>query len=474
MSWVRDTYEMEVGSPHPRSVNPDRVPPVADLRLLGPLEILDDAGTGIKLAGARQRGLLALLALHAPAMVSTDAIIDALWGGDDVSRPESALHMAVSRLRSATGDAIATEPGGYRLDIPVANSDLNRFRTLVRRGRQLLTLGHPEKACESYRHALAQWRGPVLADLREFDFAEQAARQLDEERFSTVELLMDAMLASGEHDLIVGELFGLVEAFPYRERMWELLMLALYRSGRSTDALAAFRALRVKLGEDLGLEPSPDLVDLEERILLHDPALADYRMIPSDLGREVEYLECSPGQVIVSQGDLSSAIYWIEEGRVEVLKTDDSGGALRLAELGPGRYFGELAATLGVRRTATVRAISPTTVSVHDLHSLRSRLSVERKRGTVSTDAIGDLRELIRRGEYLQVFDQAAERIDAGDVSPEVRWLAVLALARSGATSQARRRYAQYGLGSIDSSAISRQLSDDIAVLAARLDKDEA
>jgi DNA-binding SARP family transcriptional activator len=195
------------------------------------LEVVDEAGEPIKLSGARQRGLLALLALHSPSMVTTDLIIDSLWG-DAVARPEAALHMTVSRLRAALGDeSVVTEPGGYRLDLPLTKSDINRFRSLVTRGRQLVTLGHPEKGCEGFRQALSQWRGPVLADLREFEFAEQASRQLEEERVTAVEQLMDAMLAAGEHDLVVGELFGLVEAFPYRERLWELLMRDMGRVG---------------------------------------------------------------------------------------------------------------------------------------------------------------------------------------------------------------------------------------------------
>ncbi|MDH3247445.1 MAG: cyclic nucleotide-binding domain-containing protein [Acidimicrobiia bacterium] len=445
-----------------------------DLRMLGPVEVVDSAGKAVKLPGARPRALLALLAVRAPQVVPADVIIEAVWGSE-VAKPEASLHMAVNRLRSAVGDeVIVTEPGGYRLELPASNTDVARFRALVQRSKQLHTLGHPSRACETYRHALSQWRGPALADLQEFEFAQHNARLLEEERIGAVEQLMDAMLAAGEHDLVVGELFGLVEAFPYRERLWELLMLALYRSGRQADALAAFKNLRTRLGEDLGVEPSPELMDLEERILLHDPALADYLPAPADLGEDVEYQTFSPGALIVEQGDAAGAIYWIEEGRVEILKSDDDGRYQRLAELGPGHYFGELAATLGTRRTASVRAMVPTTVSIHDLQSLRSRLGAERGRAGAPADAAEELWDLIRRGQSLQAFDTAARYIEAGDSDPEVRYLAVLALLRAGATSQARRRYAQYGLDTIDLSSIPPKLAGDIAVLAPRLDKDEA
>lgn len=461
--------------PGPRLAPVDKVEVVADLRMLGPLEVVDGMGHSLKLPGARPRGLLALLALRAPEIVPTDGILDALWGDDDLSRPEAALHTTVNRLRTALGEEhIATVAGGYRLDIPVGNSDVARFRALVRRGRQLVTLGQPLRACEAFRHALAQWRGPALVDLREFEFCERAAQSLEDERIGAVEQLMDAMLGAGEHDQVVGELAGLVQNFPYRERLWQLLMLALYRSGRQAEALAAFKDLRAHLGQELGLEPAPDLLDLEERILLHDPALTDFEPAPAELDDHVEYMTFSPGDVIVEQAARASTVYWIEEGRVEVLKTADSGRVLRMAELGPGRYFGELAAILGTHRSATVRALVPTTVSVHDLASFRARLGIERKRQRADGGAAGDLWDLIRKGEYLQAYDRAASLVETGEASPEIRYLAVLALARSGATTQARRRYEQYGLDTIKPSTLTTGLAGDIAVLSARLDKDEA
>ena len=134
----------------------DRVVSVLDLRMLGAVEAVDSAGHGVKLGGTRQRGLLALLALSAPNMVATDTIVEALWGEADVARPDAALHMAINRLRASIGDdLVVTESGGYRLEIPSPNSDVSRFRALVQRGVQLHTLGHPTKACESFRHALA-------------------------------------------------------------------------------------------------------------------------------------------------------------------------------------------------------------------------------------------------------------------------------------------------------------------------------
>lgn len=453
----------------------NRVISVVDLRLLGPVEVVSTGGEQVKLSGARQRALLTLLALRAPAVVAADSIIEALWGDDEVAKPEAALHMTVNRLRGAIGDdLVTTQPGGYRLEIPSTNSDVSRFRTHVRRGKQLQTLGHPTEACESYRQALAQWRGLALTDMRDFEFAEQAGRELEEERITAVEALMESMLASGSHNQVVGELYGLVESFPYRERLWELLMLALYRSGRQAEALEVYKDLRTRLGSELGIEPWPELADLEERILLHDPALTDYEPMPEPLMEDISYLNFAPGDVIVEEGTQAAAIYWIEDGRVEVLKADANGSPARVAELESGQYFGELASILGTHRSATVRALVPTTVSVYDFNTFRYRVGVENEKPPVTAGASDDLRDLIRRGHYLQAYDAAAGHIERGNNAPEIRYLAVLALARSGATAQARRRYEQYGLGSINPTTLTPQLAGDVAVLAARLDKDEA
>lgn len=447
-----------------------------DVRLLGPLQVLDGAGRPVELSGDRPRGLLAVLALELPNFVPADRLVDWLWGPEVASSPEAALHVAMSRLRKALGeDVIKTQAGGYRLEIPVANSDVERFRRHARRGRQLLTLGRPGPAAEAFRQALAQWRGIPLADLRRFEFAEQAGRVLEEERLVTVEQLMEAELTAGNHDLVVGELSGLVEAFPLREKLWEQLMLALYRGGRQAEALRAYSRLRQLLSDELGVEPSLELAELEERILLHDPGLETVaEPDEGDWLDEPEIINFSPNEVIVEEGGLADLVYWIEEGRVEVVRTGEDGDEVVVAELGPGRYFGELASLLGTARTATVRAVSPTTVSVHTVEGFRRRLGVERTKERLAPTPIEEVRELIKRGEYLRAYDQASKLIETMRSDPEVRYLAVLSLARSGATAQAIRRYEQLGLQSVNPDSVSARMAEDITALAARLDKDMA
>jgi DNA-binding SARP family transcriptional activator len=452
-----------------------RVAAVMDVLLLGPIDVVDSQGDRVKVPGTRPKALLALLALEIPNLVSTDVMIEELWGDSDIANRESTLHSTMNRLRQAVGsDVIQTEPGGYRLDIPEANTDLSRFHMHVRRGRQMQALGHPDQACESYRHALAQWRGPPLADLRRFEFAEQAARLLEEERLRAVESLMDAMLSDGSHEQVASELAGLVDEFPYRERLWELLMLSLYRSGRQAEALTAFQRIRVRLGEELGIEPWPALVDLEDRILLHDPALSEFVTARAELPAEVEFLQFRSGEVIVEEGATASAIYWIEEGEVEVIKCQGSQLERSVARLGPGQYFGELDTILGTARSSTVRAVVQTTVSVYDVNSFRTRILLSEGPRGDDLDSVEQIRDLVRRGHYLRAYDTASREIEHGEQGLEVRYLAVLALARSGATSQARRRYDQYGLNRLDRSSVPSGLGSDIAVLSARLDKDQA
>jgi len=446
-----------------------------DVRLLGPLRVLDPGGAPIEIPGARLRGLVALLALEAPNVVSADRIVDGLW---DPEQPpsKSALHVAVSRLRRSVGETIVeTHPGGYRLGIPVANIDLERFRRHTQRGRQLLTLGHSGAAAEGFRQALAQWHGEALVDLRQYEFAEDAARQLDEERVATVESLMEAELTAGNHELVIGDLAGLVTRFPYRERLWGQLMLALYRGGRQAEALRTFKRMKEVLAAELGIEPSRELSDLEERILLHDPSLDDFVDVEAvDAWQGTELLSFSPGEVIVAEGDPAGTVYWIEDGRVEIYKTTSDAGITVLAELGPGRYFGELASLLGTGRTASVRAATAVTVSLHSVESFRVRLGAERAKDQGDAPPADGVRELIREGQYLHAYDLAADVIERGSGDPEMRFLAVLALARSGATDQARRRYDSLGLGTIPPDSIPTRLAQDLAGLAARLDKDMA
>jgi DNA-binding SARP family transcriptional activator len=452
------------------------VPWVVDIRLLGPFQLLDGAGRVVNVSGDQSRALLAFLALESPRSVSAERLREGLWAEKALASPETSLQVAMSRLRKSLGDdVVRTVPSGYRLELPAASLDVERFRRLVRRGRQLSTLGQPSSATESFRQALGQWRGRALEDLRRFEFAEESARFLEEERIGAVEDLMQAELDAGTHGQIIGELSGLVAALPLRERLWAQLMIALYRTGRQSDALRAYTRAKVILGEELGIEPSSLLTDLEEQILLHDPVLDHSPAVEDrDWIIETELATFSPGDIIVTEGATADVVYWIEQGEVEVFTNGEGGSELILARLGPGRYFGELAALLGSRRTASVRAATPTTVSVHTVESFRIRLGAERREDVTPDPPIEEVWSLLRRGENLRAYDLSSSMVDHGRGGAELRYLSVLSLARSGATTGAIQRHEALGLASLDPKSIAPKLAEDIAALAARLDKDMA
>ncbi len=249
-----------------------------DFRVLGPLEV-HDGERQLALGGTRQRSVLALLLLHPGETVSSDWLVDELWGEHPPVDAQTALQQHVSRLRKAVEPhaVLVTRPPGYALEIAPEQVDLERFRTLVERGRRELDEGAPDDAGQTLRRALALWRGPPLADLANEPFAVEAARTLDEERLTAVETRIDADLARGQHSELVGELTSLVRAQPLRERLRAQLMLALYRSGRQSEALGAYADARQTLVSELGLEPGPELQALQQGVLTHDESLRSPR-----------------------------------------------------------------------------------------------------------------------------------------------------------------------------------------------------
>ncbi len=225
--------------------------------------------------------MLALLVLHANEVVSTDRLIDDVWGE---SPPESAVNMLqgyVSHLRktlepdSGRGEheLLVSRPPGYILRIGPDQVDAERFEQLASEGRRLLDEGDAPAAAERLRSALALWRGGALDDLVFEEFARAEIERLEELRLHALEDRVDADLALGRHRALVGELGELVERHPLRERLRGQLMVALYRSGRQAEALETYRDGRRILLDELGIEPGPALRELEQAILRQDPAL---------------------------------------------------------------------------------------------------------------------------------------------------------------------------------------------------------
>ena len=241
-----------------------------DFRVLGPLEVGGDGGT-LELGGLKQRSVLAALLLHANEVVSTDRLIDALWGGSPPLRAGKTIQVYVSRLRKVFAEErLVTRAPGYVLYVDRGELDLARFEQLVGEARGT----PPATASSLLREALALWRGPPLADLAYEQFAQAEISRLDEMRLTALEQRLDADLALGRHGDLVPELETVIARHPLREHFRYQLMLALYRSDRQADALDAYRAARRELSEELGLEPSASLRELEAAILRQDPELA--------------------------------------------------------------------------------------------------------------------------------------------------------------------------------------------------------
>jgi DNA-binding SARP family transcriptional activator/streptogramin lyase len=238
--------------------------------ILGPLEV-HDGMTPLSLGGGHQRKLLALLLLHANRPVSSDRLIEELWGGRPPETAAKALQGLVSQLRKQLGAAtVETVFGGYLVRIDDGDLDAWRFEQLLQDARRLANTD----ALMTLREALALWRGPALADFAYDDFARGEIERLEELRENCIERRIELELALGRHDDLVPELEALVREHPLRERLRHQLMLALYRSGRQADALEAYRDARRVLRDELGLDPGDDLQELQKAILAHDPALA--------------------------------------------------------------------------------------------------------------------------------------------------------------------------------------------------------
>jgi peptide/nickel transport system substrate-binding protein len=243
---------------------------MVEFSLLGPVQVRA-GGAALPLGGRKQRALLALLLLSPNEPLSRDRLIDGLWGGDPPPAATASLDSHLSRVRRVLGPGrIERRPAGYAIVVGPDELDVRRFRQMVLAARDT---PRPADRARMLRSALALWRGQALADVLFEPFAQSASRELEEERLAVLEERVDADLEAGGGAALVGELEGLVREHPLRERLVGLLMLALYRAGRQAQALAAMQAARRRLAEELGLEPSPSLRELERRILRHDPAL---------------------------------------------------------------------------------------------------------------------------------------------------------------------------------------------------------
>lgn len=245
---------------------------MVEFRILGPLEVGDPER--LALGGHKQQAVLAVLLLHRGEAVAADRLIEAVWAGRAPATASKTLQVYISNLRKALGEVpLITQGRGYALEVGPDQVDSDRFEELAARGREELERGDPQRARMWLESALNLWRGPALADFSYESFAQSEIARLEEVRMATVESRIEADLRLGRHAALVAELEALVHDHPLRERLYEQLMVALYRCGRQVDALERYQRARRKLIDDFGIEPGPRLQEIQRAVLNHDASL---------------------------------------------------------------------------------------------------------------------------------------------------------------------------------------------------------
>jgi len=360
-----------------------------DFRILGPLEV-DQAGRQLALEGRQQRALLALLLLHANEVVPVDTIIDELWAEAPPPSATRSVHALVSRLRrlledepsarnGGEGDSgvLLTRSHGYLLRVAPGELDLDRFESLLGRGRNALAAGQADMAAKTLREALAIWRGPPLAEFAYDSFAVVEIARLNELRLSALEERIDADLAAGRSDELVAELEALVATHPLRERLRGQLMLALYRCDRQANALQVYQDTRRMLVGELGIEPSQGLQRLEQAILRHEESLEPPMQPAADRARLVRRraplagiaalvaAAAVVGTLLATRREQSPAVHVLANSLAVIDPRSDEVVSVVPVGARPGAVaFGSGALWVAILDDRTVQRIDPETLAV--------------------------------------------------------------------------------------------------------------
>ena len=379
-----------------------------DFRILGPLEVVG-AGGVVTIRAAKLRALLALLLLHANTVVSTDALIDAMWPAGRPASGARLLQVYVSQLRRALGEEgrITTRPAGYRLTVGPEELDGTRFERALAEGRAALAQGNPERARRVLGRGLALWRGPALADVGDLAEPHAEAQRLEELRLAALEARIDADLAVGAAGELVEELRSLVHRHPLREHLRGQLMLALYRAGRQSEALDSYADARRTLRDELGLDPGAALRALHAAVLRHDPALD-----PPTTGVRPS-LPAALSPMLGRERELADVVDLLrrDDGRLVTLVGAGGSGKTRLAlevartladETANGAFVVELAP---VRQPALVPA------------AIGAVIGIEPAPGESTVDS---LRRRLRHDDVLLVIDNAEHLDGVGELAVEL------------------------------------------------------
>jgi predicted ATPase/DNA-binding SARP family transcriptional activator len=301
------------------------------IELLGPVEARA-GGRAVALGGQRPRALFAVLALMGGRVVTVDRLIDELWGEEPPARARDSLQMHVSRLRKGLAEAgadsrrLVSHAGGYRLELRPGERDVDHWQEALDRARRARSEGEPRVARAEIEEALAVWRGQALGGVSTNSLLAAERARLEEERLAAVIEGIELDLELGRHGELLGQLEALVIAHPFKERLVELQMLALYRCGRQADALAAFQSARARFVGELGIEPAQPLRELHEHVLRHADTLgADPGPAPPG-GRGARTLPVPPNRTIGRGHDLDVIGEQLRARSVRLLTLTGPGG----------------------------------------------------------------------------------------------------------------------------------------------------
>ncbi|MFC9970527.1 BTAD domain-containing putative transcriptional regulator [Spirillospora sp. NPDC127200] len=387
--------------------------------VLGPLGVWSADGAPVAVRGAKVRALLAVLLVHEGRPVPADRLIDDLWGDAPPRNPAGALQVKVSQLRRTLDEAepgardlVSFEEGlGYRLRVEAEAVDAMRFTGALARAREAAA---PRSRAGLLTEALDLWRGPAFADFADARFAQAAIAFLDEQRLTALEERAEARLEMGEQGALVGELGDLVERHPLRERLRAAYMRALYGSGRQSEALETYTDLQVRLREELGLDPGPEIAGLHRRILAHDSALAAASGTSprTNLPAQISELVGRDEAMVRVQALLKSArlVTLTGPGGVGKTRLAVETASRAAADHPDGVWLVELAGLDGTAGTCGVARVAETVAAVLDI---RDDAAPGMPRSGVPADPAERLADALRTRRVLLVLDNCEHVVDA-------------------------------------------------------------
>lgn len=373
--------------------------------LLGPLEMSVD-GALVSLGTPKQRAVLALLLMNRNSPVGVERLTTALWEDRPPTGARASIHSYVSNLRKLLSAAgidsrivLAAAPPGYRLTIPDNACDLGRFIAEKTAGVQAAAAGQLEQASKHLSAALAEWRGPVLEDLRDFQFVDTFATSLAEEKILVHTAKAEAEIACGRAVAVLTELEALTVEHPYREPLWAQLITAYYLTDRQTDALAAYRRVKQTLADDLGIDPGHNLRALNDRILRQEPLdVKKTAVTTAAVTRTVldEYTRVSDRNAVAHLREKSGESYALHEAATRIGRLSDND------------------IVLGTPKVSRLHAVIVDTGTSWIINDMRSSNGVQVQHQRIRKATTLRDGDHIRIGEHEFTFEIAAGRTGEG------------------------------------------------------------